>query len=83
MLDERGRDIGEPVCDVVYLPATPELVAKTRANVERVLQNIYTKINGYPTKVKVYWDGVPEEDLPLLREYEKSTGRNPATPARL
>ena len=42
MLDERGRDIGEPVCDVVYLPATPELVARTRANVERVLQNIYT-----------------------------------------
>lgn len=82
MLDERGRDIGEPICEVVYLPATPELVAKTRANFERVLGNIHTKMNGYPTKATVYWDGVPEEDLPLLREYEKSTGHAPAGHSR-
>lgn len=75
MLDKRGRDIGEPTGKIIRIPPTPELVAQTRANFVHVLEDIFSKRNGYPTKVTVYWDGiVPDEDLPLLREYEKRTG---------
>lgn len=59
MLDARGRDIGEPVCEVRYVPATPELVARTRANLTAVLERIYTAHNGAPTKCEVLWGEKP------------------------
>ena len=59
MLDARGRDIGEPVCEIHYVPATPELVAKTRANLTNVLERIYTRQNGCPVKVEVMWGEKP------------------------
>ena len=60
MLDERGRDIGEPVCEIRYVPATPELVAQTRANLTKVLEHIFSKQNGRPVKVEVMWGEKPD-----------------------
>lgn len=55
MLDARGRDIGTPKVRKIYLPATPESVARTRAEFEAALSHMYSEINGYPTQVTVDW----------------------------
>lgn len=55
MLDDRGRDIGTPKVRKIYLHATPEDVARTRADFERALSHMYSEMNGYPTKVTVDW----------------------------
>lgn len=55
MLNARGRDIGTPKVRKIYLPATPESVAKTRSDFEQALSHMYSEINGYPTKVTVDW----------------------------
>ena len=85
MLDARGRDIGEPTGEVVYVPATPELVARTRANITHVAETIYTRLNGYPTQIEILWEesrrlqeirrtqGVAAMEI-AIRELEKKIG---------
>lgn len=55
MLDKRGRDIGEPVVEVFYDPATPESVARNRENLDRTLSQIFTEFYGRPTRMRVLW----------------------------
>lgn len=59
MLDVRGRDIGEPTFEIRYVPATPELVARTRANLTAELERIYSRLAGRPIKVDVIWGEKP------------------------
>lgn len=65
MLDARGRDIGEPTSTYHIRRGSPEEVKRTRANIDRTLSRLHTKINGYPTKVEVLWDR-SRERLELL-----------------
>lgn len=56
---------------VCYAEATPEKVAANRARLEAVLDRIYSRLNGYPTKCEVLYAaekpagyGIPHGDPP-------------------
>ena len=60
MKNARGRDIGEPIIHKHYIPATPELVERTRRNLERALSKMWSEYNGYPTEITIEWGEKPE-----------------------
>lgn len=57
MLNARGRDIGEPIVRSYYITPTPELVASTRANIERAMSNIESQYLGTPVLIRIDWEG--------------------------
>ena len=59
MLDERGRDIWDPKVSVRYVPATPELVAQTRAGIKRAVENMLYARDGYRSEVEILWGEKP------------------------
>jgi len=60
MLDKRGRDIGEPIITLYRRQATPQEVAAARAHQVETLERIFSRINGYPTRVNVQWESGEE-----------------------
>ncbi len=60
MLDARGRDIGEPILHKRYIPATPELVERTRRNLERASSNMGKAHFGIPITITVDYGEKPE-----------------------
>lgn len=55
MTDAKGRYIGNPTHEVFYVPATPELVARTRDRITRAVEKVSSRQNGYAVKVTVHW----------------------------
>ncbi len=60
MLDARGRDIGEPILHKRYIPATPELVERTRRNIVRASSNLGSAHFGVPMTLIVDFGEKPE-----------------------
>lgn len=54
--ERKKRDQGEPRVWVRFLPATPELVERTRRNFEYAKQDGLSELYGQPVKVTVFWD---------------------------
>ena len=65
MVNEKGKYIGEPTVIIHRRHGTPEEVARNRENFRQVLCKIYTRINGYPTKVTLDWTDFDEHAKPL------------------
>lgn len=60
MLDKRGRDIGEPIITLYRREATPQEMAAARTYQVEALKGIFTRVDGYPTRVNVQWESAEE-----------------------
>jgi len=54
------KDIGQPRVRLIYLPATPESVARNRANLTMAVEAIESRLQGCPVKVKINFGEKPE-----------------------
>ena len=55
MIDEKGRDIGEPTVNIIRRHGTPEEVAYYRENFRLALSRFYSSIYGRPVKITLDW----------------------------